>query len=291
MIKNSLRIAFISDLHFGKTLFSPLQFFSKRWIGNFNYTLKRKKDFVHTRLYDLIPLLQKEQVTDVIISGDFTVTSQVTEFRLAQEYLDQLKAVGLKIYAVPGNHDHYTKRAYKRKLFYKFFPEKFDENCTYSLKDHQITSTELIPHLWLIALDTAVATSFISSQGFFSPKIEENLEKVLQQIPKEDKIILLNHFPFFQNDAPSKQLVRGPLLRNIIQKFPNIQIYLHGHTHQQIVADLRNNQLPLILDPGSTPHIQDGSCHILHIQPKEVHISTFCYIENWEKHKTHLFYW
>lgn len=291
MIENSLRLAHISDLHFGKVVFHPLQFFSKRWIGNINFALKRKKDFIHTRLYDLIPFFKEEKVTHLIISGDFSITSQSAEFQLAQNYLRQLQEAGLKIYAIPGNHDHYTKQAYKKKLFYNFFPEKYTEECPYNLKDHQITYTELIPHLWLVALDTAVATSLISSQGFFSPKAEENLEKALQQIPKEDKIILLNHFPFFQNDVPSKQLVRGSLLRNLIQKFPNIQIYLHGHTHRQIVADLRESQLPMVLDTGSTPHLQDGGCHILDIHPKEVFLSVFRYGKNWEKQKTHSFNW
>jgi 3',5'-cyclic AMP phosphodiesterase CpdA len=41
----------------------------------------------------------------VIISGDFTQRAKEREFRAASAYLDRLRALGLKVLAVPGNHD------------------------------------------------------------------------------------------------------------------------------------------------------------------------------------------
>ena len=41
-----LRIAHISDLHFAKLSLNPFQIFSKRFIGNANSLLSRKKVFI-----------------------------------------------------------------------------------------------------------------------------------------------------------------------------------------------------------------------------------------------------
>ncbi|AYJ87348.1 metallophosphoesterase [Sphingomonas paeninsulae] len=49
--------------------------------------------------------LQKHRPDLVIISGDFTQRARVTEFRAASAYLNRLKAAGLKVLAIPGNHD------------------------------------------------------------------------------------------------------------------------------------------------------------------------------------------
>lgn len=49
--------------------------------------------------------LQKRQPDLVIISGDFTQRAKVAEFRAASAYLNRLRACGLKVLAIPGNHD------------------------------------------------------------------------------------------------------------------------------------------------------------------------------------------
>jgi len=49
--------------------------------------------------------LQKRQPDLVIISGDFTQRARVAQFRAASAYLNRLRSAGLKVLAVPGNHD------------------------------------------------------------------------------------------------------------------------------------------------------------------------------------------
>lgn len=285
----NLRFAHISDLHFGSFALSPFQFFSKRWLGNFNFLFKRKREFAYDRLIELVHLFKNQGVTHVIITGDLSVTSRLIEFSMCHKFIDLLKKEGFTVFTVPGNHDQYTRRSYKKKEFYHFFDSKFDQNCPFNLKEHKVTYTQIEDHLWLIALDTAIATSLTSSQGYFSPETEENLEKILTTIPPEDKIILFNHFPFFQNDVVSKQLVRGPLLKSLLMKHPNVLFYLHGHTHRQIVADLRSNQLPIISDTGSTPHLKEGACHLFSLDHNEVKLDVYRYENSWQEKETHRF--
>ena len=285
----NLRFAHISDLHFGSFSLSPSQFFSKRWLGNFNYFFKRKRFFDYNRLIELIDLFKRCKITHVIITGDLSVTGLKREFQMGLRFLDLLKKEGLTPLIIPGNHDHYTKTGHRKKLFYQFFESRFDESCPLNLKDHKVTYTRISPGIWIIALDTSVATSLVSSQGFFSPELEENLEKALALIPKEDKIILLNHFPFFQNDSIKKQLVRGPLLKNLISKHQNILLYLHGHTHRQTIADLRSNDLPIISDAGCTPHLTEGACHLFYLEKDHIQLDVYRFNDQWSQDQTHIF--
>ena len=73
------RIAHLSDLHFGAN--DPkIVAASEAW-------------------------LQKRQPDLVIISGDFTQRARTAQFRDASAYLNRLRSSGLKVLAIPGNHD------------------------------------------------------------------------------------------------------------------------------------------------------------------------------------------
>ena len=49
--------------------------------------------------------LQQHQPDLVIISGDFTQRARVEQFRQASAWLNRLRAAGLRLLVVPGNHD------------------------------------------------------------------------------------------------------------------------------------------------------------------------------------------
>jgi len=284
-----MRIAHISDLHFGSVAISPLQFFSKRWLGNFNFLFKRKNEFLYNRLIDLIAFFKAEGVTHVVITGDLSVTSRKKEFKMARRYIDLLEEEGFAVFTVPGNHDHYTKRSYHNKSFYRHFNPLFSKDCPYNLEKNQVSYTRLSEGLWLMGLDTAKATSLISSEGHFSAQIEKNLLSALKEIPEGEKVILINHFPFFCNDSDYKQLVGGENLKNLLAKHPQVILYLHGHTHRQTVADLRGSDLPIISDSGCTPHKKNGACHLFAIDDNTINLSVYRYTGEWNKQDMHTF--
>lgn len=266
-----MRIAHLSDLHFSKISFTMGQLFSKRWLGNLNLFVSRKKAFNTERLFPLVERLQQEKVDHLIVTGDLSTTSLEAEFAQALELIKAFQEVGIKTHILPGNHDHYTKKAYKNQLFYRYFPSE--------LKEKGVYKTLLSPGWWLVSLDTALATSLFSSRGHFTLALEEALISLLNEIPTKDKIILANHFPLFGNDGPRKALLREKELRKVILKYPQIAFYLHGHTHRHSVADLRVNGLPIILESGSASHIENGSWNLLDISPKETRLQRFQFHE------------
>ena len=278
-----MKLAHLSDLHFSNWDWNPIQFFSKRWLGNLNFLFGRRRIFSHDRLA-LLPALYKEQgITHVLITGDLSTTSAPAEFQKAREFIRSLEAEGLKVSCIPGNHDQYTRKAYRDQLFYDYFPTEWDPNSPYNLKEHGLSAQKLSDRWWCVGLDTALATSWFFSSGYFSEATEKNLIEFLSKLPTGDQVILFNHFPFFQHETPRKRLQRGDALRKILEKFPQVRVYCHGHTHRQCIADLRASQLPIILDSGSTVHRDKGTWHQLTLSSEKLELEVFTWKdEKWQ---------
>lgn len=258
-----MRIAHLSDLHFASWDWNISQLFSKRWLGNLNFLFGRRNDFDHKRLQTLPLLLKSLNVSAVIITGDLSTTSAPAEFLAAKKLTLQMESQGIEVLCIPGNHDHYTQEAYRDRHFYDHFSTCWDIG---NLKEDGVSAKQLCPGWWIVGLDTALATSWFHSTGYFNPRTEKALEDLLQNLPAEDQILLINHFPFFQHESPRKQLVRGLELQKLIEKYPQIKMYCHGHTHRKCLAPLQSSGLPLVLDPGSTPHRKNGGWYLIDLK-------------------------
>ena len=277
-----LRFIHMSDLHFAHPTWSLSQFFSKRWLGNLNLIFSKERDFLTDRLLPLITLSKEKQVSHLVVSGDLTTTSLKREFSKAKEFLSEFTRAGIETFVLPGNHDQYTFGAYQEKRFYEFFPSE--------MKERGLSVSKWNEHWWFIALDTAIATSLVSSQGVFSIELEKKLEEALSQIPKEASIVLANHFPFFTHEPRRKRLIRAKELRELLERHPQIKLYLHGHTHRPTIADLRASNLPIVLDCGSTPH-RTGSFHLIELSPQACKIEAFKWNQEWKPVQEHAFQW
>ncbi|MES2345906.1 MAG: metallophosphoesterase, partial [Chlamydiota bacterium] len=218
----------------------------------------------------------------LVVTGDLSTTSHPKEFASAKQFLTKIESLGISVHTLPGNHDNYTKRDFAKKTFYQFFNTPS--------KDTGISIKFLSANFWLITLDTTLATSLVSSHGYFSPKIEKHLEQALQAMPKDAKIILANHFPLFDQESPRKSLRRSNNLRALILKYPQITFYLHGHTHAHCIADLRESHLPIILDCGCTPHKETGAFHIIEMEKERYNVKVFRFSESWHSSQEVSFY-
>jgi len=240
-----------------------------------------------------MPTLFRELGVDcVLLGGDFSTTAMKEEFIKAKEWVDQIEVPWI---AIPGNHDCYTKKSCRAKDFYRYLPNR---RATlqypvefFTLKDHRIEAHKLQEGWWLIALDTALATRFYSSEGLFTEQLENYLGEVLRLIPGNDSVILLNHYPFLQNDVPKHSMIRGENLQRILEKNPQIRMYLHGHTHRHTIADLQINNLPIVLDSGSSAQGKQGSWNLIDIDEKGCRVSTYRWDDKWRQTKQQEFQW
>ena len=120
----SCQIVHISDPHFAAVTYNPMQFLSKRWLGNLNLMLFRNKSYQTDHLMHLPALFKALDVEAVCITGDMASTSRHEEFKLAKKFVDQFREKGMKTFVLPGNHDVYTKGAEREKRFYHYFPSE-----------------------------------------------------------------------------------------------------------------------------------------------------------------------
>lgn len=262
-----LKIAHISDLHFSAFALDPIQLFSKQWIGSLNLLLNRGRIYKNEQVHTLSKVFEREQVSHVLIAGDLTTIASVREFDLAKDFIDSLKGQQHEVFAIPGNHDSYTKKAFSKKLFYKKLGERCDLKLGFSLEEDFVSGIELSPHFWLVQIDSTHPCPFYDSTGLYTKTHDDNLRALLSKIPTDDHIMIMNHFPIFNVDSPRRRLIGADLLRKTLSLYSNVQLYLHGHTHRHCIADLRGNHLPIVLDSGSAAHNHKGTWNMLEIYP------------------------
>lgn len=264
---NSLRIAHISDPHFASLSFNFNQFFSKRWLGNCNLLLFRSKLHRTDELIQLPKLFSSLQVDLVAITGDLTTTSLDKEYIKAKAFVSSFTDYGLMTVLLPGNHDIYTKGSARAKRFYQYFPSAAAEG--------KIEVKKIKESFWWIGLDCAYASNLFLSDGKFTAEMKKALEKILVKIPSSDSVIMGNHFPLFSSGNRRHDLQGTQELQKLLQRFPQVRLYLHGHDHVHYIVDKRKEGLPLTFNAGSISHWPERGFYLIDLTEKECH---------WQRH-------
>ncbi len=267
-----MKIAHLSDIHFFKFELGIKNLFSKDLLATTNYLINRSRHRVQFDLNTIPNLLKDKGVSKVIITGDFTTTSGLKEYKLAAEFVNKLEELELKTIVTPGNHDSYNKKSDRSKRFYQILPSSTE------LRDNSIVCGYLGEGFKYIALDTTLATPLWSSQGLFSEDIEAKLLNTLDSMDKDQPVVLINHFPIVtrKHMAIRHQMVRYQNLKQIVESRSNIKLYLCGHTHLSEII----NQRPIILNSGSLTLTQGGSFHIMDLKPKSVQVDAYSHRMN-----------
>lgn len=284
-----MKIAQISDLHLTKPSWSLSNLFSKRILGNLNWLATRHAAFSEDVLKTLPSFLKDLGVDLLLVGGDLTTTSTQEELKLAKSFI---KEFPMQTLVIPGNHDAYTQESERTKIFYDFFQNSPSTLVSKErLKDQRIELHRIAPHFWLIALDTAIATPFYSSRGNFSKEQEELFIKIMETIPKEDKVLVFNHYPFFPQASSRRNLEGRKDLQKRLEEFPQIVLYLHGHTHRHVIANLQPSNLPIVLDSGCLVDQKRGSWNLIDLQEDRCIITAYQYHEQWKPFRQETIEW
>lgn len=279
-----MRIVHISDLHYGYIDYNPLQLFSKRIIGNCNFIFKRRFLFQPHLIHSFGEYLATLNADAVIISGDFTTTSLGKEFKEAKKFLETLREKHL-VFAIPGNHDLYTKRAKASRHFYRYLGPLFPLEGEFglNLEKDKIAAFKLFEGRFLILLDCSDYMGYLLSTGHFTDALQEKLKALLSKLGKNDKAILCCHYPFFQHQHKKHCLIGAKKMQDLLQDEPKVDLYLHGHTHRHTLAHLRGNGLPMICDSGSISNTKGASFNVIDLEPYSLKITPYTFKKSWEK--------
>lgn len=266
-----LKIAHISDPHFGIVTLNLKQFLSKRWIGNFNQIFNRKKKYDTKRLLELPSLLASEQVDAIFFTGDFSTTALTDEF---EESFFFAKSFHCPFYAIPGNHDVYTKESEEKKTFYNYFTDPF-------LKNDRVHLRQINDKWWALLLDCAVATPPFAAYGIFSEEMQNKVREELSSLPSDACVVACNHFPLITHARALHDLKRATHLQEILKQFPQVKIYLHGHDHRSYIDVKPVN--PLIFNAGSVSRKGFGGFNIYELDQNELIYHRFKFDQNWQR--------
>ena len=221
-----------------------------------NLALFRRNSYKTQHLKHLPSLMEHLNVDHVFITGDFTSTSLDAEFSLGKDFANSFS---MPTFTLPGNHDAYTKKSELEQTYYNYFPSD-------QLKKTRVEKRRLKDHWWWVGLDCARANNLLKSNGCFYPEMEAPLHETLRSIPKDESIILANHFPLFASGRPSHDTEGGEQLAQLLKQYPNVKLYLHGHDHEPYIIDQRKEGFPLTLNAGSCAHQPDGTFYLVELE-------------------------
>ena len=261
-----MKIAHLSDPHFSHIRFTPELFKTKRWLGTLNLFLLRQNHYQTSHLVDLPGFLKALNPNHICITGDFSSLALDSEFAEAKAFT---KSLGHPFFHLPGNHDAYTKESEEQQTYYHYFPSS-------DLQRQRVEKRPLGEGWWWVGLDCARANSLLYSNGCFYPSMEKALDKILESIPYGDRVIIGNHFPLYPAGRPKHDLERGPELLGLLQRYPQVKLYLHGHDHTPYI---REKRIPA-LNAGSCARKKNGSFYILDLTEDHCQVTRYAYTPN-----------
>jgi len=220
----------IADLHFWKIVRNPIYLLNKRFLGNLTVLLRRRHDFDMSQAEPysdaIADVAASTGAKTVLLTGDFVSTSLDKEFVLALAFVRGLQNRGLKIHLLPGNHDVYTFRAYRRKRFEEFFGE--------FLPPDGYPSVMRLPGGTPVILVPTVRPRYFSARGHVTLKEVAEVKSLLGQA--EDRVLIAGHYPVLHKTQGYvsnrwRRLQNASKLRRVMGESGKHILYAAGHVH------------------------------------------------------------
>lgn len=237
-MRRMLRLAHVSDLH----VLSPLGaewrsvLFNKRITSYANVMLRRGRVY-RTEYLDRVLAAAAERADHVVVTGDITNVSLLSEYTDARARLD-LIAGSAEVTVVPGNHDIYLPAVSHDGRFWRHFAPFLESDLPELAADvpaGRFPIVKLRGPLALIALSTAVPRPPFVSAGWLGHAQLDRLRAVLAhpEVARRVPVLLLHHDPIDSGlrleqlrsglvDARALREVLAPLARGLV---------LFGHLH------------------------------------------------------------
>jgi 3',5'-cyclic AMP phosphodiesterase CpdA len=225
--EDALTLIHFSDLHVWR-LGLDRDFYFKLFLGLTNLVLRRGRKFPPSIALTLIERIAGENADYILFSGDLTTTSLRAEFDLGRRWLAALRSRWAdRFLTIPGNHDRYTPRATRRRLYETHFDGR---------RPHPVWTKDLDETWTLVGFDVCVPR-LVSSRGRIDPAALELLRTTLgSQRSRRRRVIVMSHYPIayprgiqptWNHALPGREKLLEMLMTN------KVAIYLHGHHHRR----------------------------------------------------------
>lgn len=236
-----MRIAHLSDLHVMALEAIPLRrlLFGKRATGFANLKLKRALQHDAAVVDRVLEDVREQNPEHVVITGDVSNLAFDEEFEAARELLvSKLQMDDERITIVPGNHDAYTKDAYRAGSFERVFARWMTSDAG----TQQYPILRIRGEVAIVGLTSAVPRGAFVSSGEVGPRQLQELDRLIASTELRARMLLvLVHHPAAGMRGPSHVWIRGlrdaaPLLE-CVAKHPSALV-AHGHMHRRMFNEV-----------------------------------------------------
>lgn len=238
-----MRIAHISDLHLLSTeRIPPRRLVGKRFSGWVNIRFRRgaihKRPIAQAVAHEIRTL----DVDHVVVTGDCTNLALESEFELVRSYLENdLGMPPEQVSLVPGNHDTYTRGAFKSRRFQCYLGEYITSDLP---GGSGVPGIGRFPYVRLrgdvaiIGLSSAVPRMPIVASGQIGAPQRMALHALLAHEEVKRRFpVILQHHPWHQPPSAKKRFLQGladaEAQREVLQDLPR-GLLLHGHLHRRV---------------------------------------------------------
>jgi predicted phosphodiesterase len=174
----------------------------------------------------VVETIAESDADAVIFSGDVSTAALVREFDAARDLLSPLREKwGDRFIAIPGNHDRYTRRSIRQRLFERHV---LGRETTYPFVQR------LSEEVAVVGLDLSAARR-ITARGFLPDEQIGRIADLVETTRKDSPfVIVVGHYPLaypegmrvsWQHRLPAREKLAATLLR------AGARLYLHGHKH------------------------------------------------------------
>lgn len=217
--------------------------------------------------------LQKRQPDLVIVSGDLTQRAREAQFRAASAWINRLKAAGLKVLAIPGNHDVPLYDVVRR------FAAPLHRYRKY-------ISTDLCPwfeddSVAVLGINTARSLTF--KDGRINRAQIELMHERFGKVPESKTRILVTHHPLF-----AMPIGKGTELTEAVGRHEDavkaacdagVHIALAGHFHRTYAASARK----MVETAGPALVIQAGTATSTRLRNAEPQSFNWLHVERFDR--------
>lgn len=241
----------IADLHFWEIVWNPLRLLNKRLLGNANVLLRRHKEFLMDRAEAYADAVAATGASTALLTGDFTSTSTDREFEAGAAFARGLEARGLRVWAIPGNHDVYTFESVRKR--------RFERHLGRFLPDGGLPARVDLPGGTPLVLVPTVCPNLVSSRGRITETQAAEAARLIPECPP-GPIIVAGHYPILSKtyayeSSWERRLRNADALHAALAHANGPLLYLAGHVHRfSYVSDPAHDRVFHLTTPAFFLH-------------------------------------
>jgi 3',5'-cyclic AMP phosphodiesterase CpdA len=230
------KILHFSDIHVWRSTGWDGDFTLKRVLGRINLLLNRRKGYPLDLSRRVVKRVVDTPADAVLFSGDASTAGLLAEFEDLRRLCTPIaQKWGDRFVAIPGNHDRYTSRATRERLFERFFLGRDQDYPFYHTLGGEIG---------VLGVDLSGPRA-VSARGVLSPEGLRRIRDELERRRNETAcLVVLGHYPLLYPPGLSAKWshrlpLRVDLARAVVES--GARLYLHGHTHRRWALSARSD--------------------------------------------------